>query len=224
MQWKGRYKRIPGDTSVFRVIRHRGEWVILACIKNADETIICQALSSPAEQELISAINCIKQRYGYHNGGSFLINEFGQVLVPINPTLRFCAGQINGILLFKNLDTGIITNLADDQGLEPGDFWDRPYVGMWYNLSRKNELYYWDHNKDEAVKPPVQDKQLIRRLRSLRRGTGIRIVANPFGLVLAKVPVGEFDFDQEQWQPVYVGRIDYTKWFKKEEPEWQVSS
>ncbi len=73
MQWKGgRYKRIPGDTSVFRVIRHRGgEWVIQAYIKDADETIICQALSSPAEQELISAINSIKQRYGYHNGGSF---------------------------------------------------------------------------------------------------------------------------------------------------------
>jgi hypothetical protein len=49
-------------------------------------------------------------------------------------------------------------------------------------------------------------------------------LVNPYGLVATKAPVGEFDFDEDNWKPVYIGRIDYAKWFAKEETTWRTGS
>ncbi len=97
---------------------------------------------------------------------------------------------------------------------------------MRYNLTAGGEAEFtWGGLAGpEWQNPPVQDRDLIRKLRKIRRHGAVRFIVNPYGLVLTKEPSGEFDFSEDKWEPVYVGRIDYTKWFEKEEPEWQISS
>ncbi len=223
-EWKGRYKRIQGSLSAFRVVSHAGQHVMLAYIQTVEGQVSCQALPCSDVKAMIEAINDVKWRYHGQPGGSFLINEFGQVLVPTRERIRFCVGQCAGILRFLNLDTQRIFDLADDSQLETGDAWELPYVGMPYNLSKQNQLYFWDGWNDKKLLPQVQDKDLIRKIRSIRRHGGVRILVNPYGLVATKAPVGEFDFDEDNWEPVYIGRIDYAKWFAKEETTWRTGS
>jgi hypothetical protein len=223
-EWKGRYKRIQGSSSAFHVVSRAGKYVILAYIQTEEGQVSCQALPCPDVEAMIEAINDVKRRYHSQPGGSFLINEFGQVLVPTKESIRFYVGQCTGVLQFLNLDTKRIVDLSDDSLLETGDAWDLPYVGMPYHLSIRNQLYFWDDQQNSKRLPQAQDKNLIRKIRSIRRHGGVRILVNPYGLVATKAPVGEFDFDEDNWKPVYIGRIDYAKWFAKEETTWRTGS
>ena len=63
--------------------------------------------------------------------------------------------------------------------------------------------------------PPHQDQDLIEAIREVRHWGSVKFVVNPFGLVLTKRPERQ-QWDEEKWDPVYVGRIDYQQWFAKE--------
>lgn len=215
-EWTGRYSRIPGDASVFRVVHGRyGRYVIQAYIETPDGRQICQAVECRDVDEMVDAINEVKLHYSGRPGGSFLLNEYGQVLVPTMRHGRFLVGQTTGVLPLRNLDTGEILDLSDDYFLEPGDPWELPYVGMIYHLSTFHRLYYCDNDSDHPIYPPFQDQELIRKIRSIRPYGPVRLLVNPYGIVLTKLP-GEFDFDETQWDPVYMGCIDYDLWFEKE--------
>jgi hypothetical protein len=146
-------------------------------------------------------------------GGSFCINEFGQVIVPSSDGCgrRLLVGECAGPLLFEGDDE--IIDLSDDCGLDIGDCWEKPYIGMKYQLHRDSFVYYWDEG---IVEPLCQDKDLICKMRRLRRHGPASFIVNPYGIVLMKNTEGEFNFD-ENWTAVYVSRIDYNLWFAKEE-------
>ncbi len=224
IEWSGRYGRIEGGSSAFHVVPHAGHHVIRAYIKTSEGRVTCEALPCLDIKAMIEAINDVKWRYNDQSGGSFLINEFGQVLVSNKAKVRVCVGQCTGNLRFLNLDTHQILDLSDDSKLATGDSWDLPYVGMAYILSQEHQLYFWDDRKSSKLLPQVQDRELVRKIRSIRRSGAVRFLVNPYGLVATKIPVGEFDFDEDNWEPVYVGRIDYAKWFAKEETTWRTGS
>lgn len=167
---------------------------------------------------LVDAVNAGKAFLGGGPGGSFLINERGQILVPAPNGYRVAiVGECSGPLKFKNSATGRGTlDLADDATLDPGDVWDRPYVGVPHNLSRWDEIYFWeaDAGGGEKVLPQAQDSRLIGALRRLRAWGPARFVAAYGGFVVTKVPVGSGP--RQRWEPHYVGRIDFRKWFRKE--------
>jgi hypothetical protein len=217
VEWKGRYSRIPGEPYVFHVLSCGSERALVAYIKTSDGRLVCRAPSLPDVQRLIEAVDWVKRSYHGTAGGSFLINEYGQVLVPTRWGRRFCVGSVQGALCLLHPVTGTLMNLADDSRLELGDPWELPYVGMAYNLHRSSEIYYWDCEGQVPVRPAVQDRDLVRKLRKIRRTGPMRFIVNPYGIVLTNVPVGDFDFDEDRWQPVYVGRVDYNKWFAREE-------
>lgn len=216
-EWAGRYGRIPGGLSVFKVVHSGGRQVVQAYIETSEGKIICESLQSQAVEKMIATINTVKTHHNRQLGGSFLLNEYGQVLVPTQTGQLFCVGQTTGIMLLRNLDTQEIVDLSDDTGLTTGDPWEMPYVGNVYRLSHRSYLYYWDRTTNRSIRPQFQDKDLIHKIRSVRRSGAVKLVVNPYGLVLAKVPKGAFDFDEDQWSPVYVGRINYSKWFEKED-------
>ena len=64
----------------------------------------CSAVRCAAAEELANAVERAKRHAGGGGGGSFVINEFGQVLVPASDGggRRFLAGQLEGRLLFEN--------------------------------------------------------------------------------------------------------------------------
>ena len=216
-KWSGRYRRIAGNASVFKIIHlsEYGFWPVIQW-ENNEGRITCPAQDCGEIDELVKAVNKAKNRMSDSIGGSFCVNEFGQVIVPsaYGDGNRLLVGEVEGVLLFED-DCGNRIDLSDDSSLETGDYWNKPYVGMQYNLSKASKIYYFD-NYRRSDYLSVQDEDLIRKLRKVRRYGAARFIVNPYGLVLTKVPEGEFSRDEDNWVSVFVGKINKKLWFRKE--------
>tara|TARA_B100000315_G_C14487395_1_gene545837 strand:- start:838 stop:1221 length:384 start_codon:yes stop_codon:yes gene_type:complete len=126
--------------------------------------------------------------------------------------MRVIVGEINGSILFDNpFDDEDNIDISDSGGLNCGDPWKLPYVGIPHNLNRDNEIYFrQSHQRGIDFKlPPEQDRELVNKLRNVRPTGPVRFIVNPYGIVLTKRP--------PEWEPVYVGHINYNCWFGKEE-------
>ncbi len=211
VRWSGRYRRIPGRQPVLHVRRDNSIDIVW---EGGDDTCICKACMTPEVRSLARAINRVKRERTGQPGGSFVINEYGQVICPVadGSFERFYVGDCLGAIPFVWPDGDSFT-LNDDDDLEPGDDWILPYIGIAFNLSRNNRIYFplREGYDTECVYPPQQDRQLIQALRAVRGSGGFRFIVNPHGIVLTKV-----EDDPFIWQPKYVGRIDYERWFPRE--------
>lgn len=218
--WPGRYARIPGGATAFHVRLVDGRWWPVVDWVVDDTTAQCPMVASDGAAALADAVNAGKALFGGERGGSFLINERGQVLVPASSANDYSVaivGECSGPLQFENSMVGCgVLDLADDSGLSVGDVWDRPYVGVPHQLSRRGELYFWkeDATGSGKILPLAQDSELIGALRRLRSHSPVRFVAAYGGFTLTKIPVG--NWPRQRWEPRYVGRIDFGKWFRKE--------
>ncbi len=219
--WQGRYRKPLGKASTFSLIytmEHHGFWPVMEW-NRSDEILICLACDCNSIEELVKAVNQAKIKMAGREGGAFLINEFGQVIVPSRwgDGERWLVGEVEGELFFEDPCGGYIIDMSNDAGLQTNDPWDKPYIGVQYNLrNRDSKIYYYD-NELGSSECPKQDKELIKKLRKIRRSGPARFIVNQYGLVLTKIPEGEYKEDDDKWVPVYVGRINYNLWFKKEE-------
>ena len=218
--WSGRYARIPGGTSALHVRLVDGAWWPVVEWAVDGVTAECPMVGSAGAAALASAVNAGKTFLGGERGGSFLINEYGQVLTPASTpgdARVAIVGECTGPLEFVDNAAGSGTfDLADDTGFGAGDDWDRPYVGIPHHLSSWSELYFWGvgDGAGEKLLPRVQDGELIGSLRRLRGYGAVRFLVTYGGFVLTKVPVGSWP--HERWEPRYVGRIDFARWFARE--------
>lgn len=220
--WKGRYGRVMGDRAVFHLRHTDGHlWPVLDW--QTDEGVAsCRAIECAATVELIDAVARVKRHVGGGDGGgSFLINEYGKVLVPASDGggQRYLAGRIIGRLLFENpFVPEEPIDLGDDELLENGDHWKLPYIGIPYHLHRSGNIYFYQHDTDgsRSIYPPEQDHDLINAIRNVRPYGPVRILVNPAGLVLTKVPFGIRKLSEDPWQPVFVGSINPNLWFEEE--------
>jgi hypothetical protein len=220
VRWRGRYGRVPGDSTVFHLRSlDGGYWPLVEWPQEDGETWTCPMVESPAATALAKAVKAGKQFHKSTGGGAFLINEFGQVIVPSpNERARALVGVWSGPLKFVDPD-GDIFDLYDDEGLDPGDDWPWPYIGTRYNLSKFDEIYFWSDSDTEAGKelPAAQDGDLIDAVRDLRPRGAVRLMVGCGGVVLTKVSEGSGSrWDEDLWIPTYVGRVDFRKWFAKE--------
>lgn len=221
MPWEGRYGRVIGDTTVFH-LRHVGERLWPVLLWKTDEGVAtCRAVECSAAVKLAEAVARAKRQAGGDGGGSFLINEYGQVLVPATEGggRRFLVGRLDGTLLFENpLAPGETIDLGDAELLKSGDPWGLPYVGVPYHLHRRGNIYFYRHDESggRVVSPPRQDYGLIRAIRNVRPYGPVCILVNPAGLVLTKVPSGAYPQSEDDWQSVFVGSINPNLWFEEE--------
>ena len=219
--WLGRYGRIPGEESVFHIKRVHGRMCITAIWKTGDYVATCKACNCQGVSGLTQAIIKAKKRLGGYGGGAFVINEFGQVIVPAsdNSGRRVLMGEIVGPFYLENpFDEDALIDLSNTDGLKCGDRWTQPYIGTPYNLSKRSEIYFYRKTNEggKAEYLPAQDQQLIKSLRSIRRYGAVRFIVNPYGVVLTKRPPKGDWSQQEEWQSVFVGYINYNYWFSKE--------
>ncbi len=218
--WTGRYGRIEGSGSVFRVKTVGGSKKLIITSVRDSTKACCEAQRLPAVNDLIKAVIAGKRVFGGDAGGSFLINEFGQVLVPASDGSgqRVIVGEIKGTILFDDPFTGKHIDLSDCRKLKVGDTWDRPYVGIPYNLSKGSHIYFWRvmSSGGSSEYLPDDDDDLVSRLRAIRRSGAVRFIVNPYGLVLTKRPKNESWGREEEWETVFVGNIKTQCWFKKE--------
>jgi hypothetical protein len=211
--WSGRYKRPQGEESAYHVgVDHRIEvrW------KAGPEDLTCPIEATPGAQQLAKAVNAVKRQQSGLAGGAFVINEFGQVICPIQKTYdRFLVGHAFGALRFEDaFEDGVYRSIGDDSDLVCGDEWNLPYIGMQYQLAAGGWIYYWRQGNERSgsEKPPHQDEALIERLRAIRSHGAVRFIVNHHGIVLTKSHV-----TGNTWKAVYVGRINPKLWFQREE-------
>ena len=218
--WRGRYSRPWGETSTFKIkyTMEHGFWPVVEWDRS-DERSICPACYCNSIEELVKAVNNPKISISGREGGAFVINEFGQVIVPtiLGDGERWLVGEVEGVLLFEDPYGGEIIDLSDDARLQTNDPWEKPYIGVKYNLRGDSNICYYDNKLGSTEYPPEKDRELIRKLRKVRRNGPAAFIVNQHGLVLTKIPEGEYREDEDKWVPVYVGRINYNLWFKKEE-------
>lgn len=207
--WEWNYDKPVGKEACFHVSVNN---VIRICQNQYDDSCVFEAVMTPELKTLAKAINdCkLKNSGARRKGGSFCINEFGTVIVPLAPRGRvfkkpLAIGQWTGDMYFED-DYGDEFSLDPD--LDVGDVWELPYLGMKYRLSRWDEFYYIkrDEDEEEVIKAPVHDRQLINALRSIRDDGGLTFLVNYHGNVLVK--------EEDSWEPYYAGKIDLNKWFK----------
>jgi len=219
--WDGRYARIPGDQSVFHIQTSGARWCPVIVWHREDGVGTCAAIDAPAVRKLSEAVIAAKRRLGGTGGGSFLINEFGQVLVPASDGSgrRMLVGEVSGPLIFNNpFQDRAVLDLSDASGLQCGAPWPKPYVGFPYNLSNRSLIYFYRMDDEGGCSeyPHSQDTDLVRALRTVRRSGAVRFLVNPAGIVLTKRPPDGVWSAEEQWEPVFVGRIKPSCWFGKE--------
>ncbi len=211
-RWTGRYRRIPGPQSVLHV---RWDDRVDLIWQDGSDVCTCLAHMTNDLKSLARAVNHVKRQRAGQPGGSFVINEYSQVLCPVadDSFERFHVGDCRGGITFVSPD-GEPFALNDDADLKPGDDWNLPYVGIAHNLSRNNRIYFplKEGYDTECQYPPSQDQHLIHALRRIRRHGGVRFIVNPHGIVLTKS-----EDEPSNWQPKYVGRIDYHLWFPRED-------
>lgn len=212
--WTGPYGRIPGQTTVFHVRTHPRKGVAwpLALLNQDGDQGSCWAVDGPAVQDLAKAVLRAKRFLGGGGGGEFLINEFGQVLVPA-PTgdgRRAFAGRLEGPVCLENPFDGGVFDLSNDSNLACGNPWPMPYVGCQYNLAAGGWIYTTLETKDGSTYPrlPRDGEYVVRSLRRIRPSGPARFIVNPCGLVLTKQPEGS------KWNPVYVATLKPGAWFE----------
>jgi hypothetical protein len=220
-QWKGRYGRVMSNRAVFHLRYTDGRlWPVIEW-ETSDGVATCRAIDCPAIVELVAAVARAKRHVGGDGGGSFLINEYGKVLVPASDGggQRLLAGRLTGPLLFENpLLPDKPINLGHDEILKNGDPWKLPYIGIPYHLHRRGRIYFYqqDETGGHCIYPPRQDLEWVRAIRNVRPYGPVRILVTPGGLVLTKIPSGLCTQSEDSWQPVFVGSINPSLWFEEE--------
>ena len=210
--WTGRYNRIPGKESVLNatvagsVHAYWKPW-------NTGEVLISKIVDQSAAKKMAEAINHAKALYAGSPGGSFQINEYGQVICPISrSSSRYWVGNISGVPSFADPRTpGSAFKLVLPADTEPGTPWERPYIGMKFNFESGGSIYFQEDDGDirRRIRLAETTPDLARRLRQVRGGgSTIRFVVNFHGAVLTK--------QEPDWQPVFVGFIDPASWFPRE--------
>ncbi len=220
--WDGRYTRVPGDTAVFHVRYVDGSLRVVIEWNLEGDRCTCVALHDPNVKQLVANVVQAKRAMGGNHGGSFQVNEFGQVLVPASDGrgLRMLVGEARGSLRFDHPYEDCTFTLADSFGLTRGDAWPLPYIGMPFNLSRRSRVYCKreDLESSEAEFLPLSNRELVSALRDIRPYGAVRFLVNPERIVLTRrPPEGRMDMSEEEgWEPIFVGDLDLSQWFTKE--------
>jgi len=207
-EWDGIYRTTKSHDNVFHIWSDCGDMPAVEWKRESD-VARCPAEDTQGARDLANAINSIKVKQTFYKRGSFVINEFGHVIVPfVNSDQKVCIGKVEGTLRFHNSFGSGYFSLNDDEYLKTGDFWDKPYVGIPYNYNPNDGVYY--RNDDgSTIKPVKQDPELMKKIRSIRGAATVRFIVNPNGIALIKQEV-----EWRKWKAIYIGRIDYDKWFE----------
>ena len=212
--WNGRYKITKSNENVFHLKHNQnlGQWWPTINLVDGFDTGYCPAVDAGNLRELANSVNSVKNTYHFNDGGSFLINEFGQVIVPTIGDGRVLVGEIDGKILFENVLNGGLIDLSDTSNISFGDPWTLPYIGIPYNYDPSGGVLFQERKGTFREFATNQDSDLNSKLHRIRNGEYCRFIVNPWGVVLTKKPPYLYG---GQWESVYVGKINYDMWFEK---------
>ena len=169
-------------------------------------------LTTQQHGDLVAMVNAVKLEYNGREGGAFYINEYLDVLVPATDGGCYFAGTYQAHLEF-DFDGQTISPKASP-GLQPGEPWSGPHVGIRYTLKAggrdigyetkpspnivRKELLSDYHGEDAAA-------ALSMRLARVKGEAGGRIYLNECGSFFAP-PASQGEY-------LYLGDLDDDLWF-----------
>lgn len=171
--------------------------------------------------KLVSMVNAVKTSRGSAPNGSFYINEYNQVIVPVvGSTDYFIAGIYDSRLRFQFEGKTLSGEPHDLDGnpISPGGEWTAPHPGIPYVLAAGGTDVYYDcvprPNVKKRVKlskvlDPQAALEVATMIRQHKGYSGGRFYVNEFRSIFAPIKEGY------EWQYIYIGELDLEKWFPK---------
>lgn len=174
-------------------------------------------LTTDDHAELVEMVNEVKLEHNGVAGGAFYINEYNDVLVPTMEDGTCYAGQYEKFLEFdlSGDGSGPIISPEVPPGLQPGDAWNGPHVGVRYKLTAgaKDIAYTRKAGPNREITERLSfacgakdAERLARRLGRVKGESGGRIYINEARAFFSP-PSGPDD------QYTYLGSLDEDLWF-----------
>ncbi len=178
--------------------------------------------------ELAAMVNVVKERYQERANGSFYINEYGQVIVPVRQertSIYYFAGNYSGVkqMEFEFEGKIISGNAVDLEGnkLQSGDLWVGPHPGIPYVLDASmRDIYYTSEIRPNVtVRRRLSDfvspdnlEAVTAMVRRAKRDSG-RFYVNEWGNAFAPVS------SAHQVEYIFCGKIDVSgnSWFPRDD-------
>ena len=174
--------------------------------------------------QLCQMVNSVKYHFNGRPHGSFYINEYKQVIVPVSGSDNYYyAGNYERRLRFKFDDeNGNEVELSGDavdfdgRRISPGDDWNGPHPGIPYVLAAGvNDIFYRSRprpNVERRVKlsNSIGKQRAAKIARSIRQYKGFqggRFYVNEWGTIFAPVS------GSSPLKFQYLGKINMENWF-----------
>ncbi len=177
--------------------------------------------STDAHPDLVAMVNAVKTSSGNPPNGTFYINEYKQVIVPVaKGSVYYLAGCYDKPLAFefegKHL-SGDAKDL-DENPIAPGDTWVGPHPGIPYKLcAGGNDIAYSVFPRKDVERRIRLSKEIGQDrardaasiISSVKGHAGGRFYVNEH--LNAFAPLG----DGQDLKYIYCGKIDLGMWFPK---------
>lgn len=216
----------PGNVSKdakYSVRYEKGEYVVGLFFRSTDGELWYP--TSNAHPELVERVNKIKIHFNGAPGGTFYINEYKQVLVPVgddDDVVYYYAGEYRAPLAFEFEGQVISGEPLDEDGnpLQPGAPWIGPHPGIPYVLKAGSKDVYYRYMVRPGVQREVSLSKCIGEARARRvaqelgkhKGySGGRFYVNEFGNAFAPIE------GRDGLEYVFLQKIDFACWFPKAE-------
>lgn len=175
--------------------------------------------STEDHPELVRLIGAVKEACDQPPLGSFYINEYKQVIVPVTGTTKYyLAGTYDKPLRFTFEDKVLSGEPRDLSGktLTPGNEWTGPHPGIPYVLTAGgNDIKYTKEPRPNVTQDILLSRAVGRdtakivadMIRKIKGYEGGRFYVNEFCSMFTPMTQGE------EFKYVYIGQLDLTKWF-----------
>ena len=176
-------------------------------------------MTSERHPELVAMVNAVKTAHGNPPNGSFYINEYKQVIVPVADSEDYyLAGGYEKCLRFEFEGKTLSGEPIDLTGnpLSPGDEWVGPHPGVPYVLAAGgNDIYYRSNPRPNVTKDIKLSKvvgaeiakSIADQIRAVKGFGGGRFYVNECSSMFAPVN------DGVAWQYLFIGTLDLARWF-----------
>lgn len=171
-------------------------------------------LTTGDHPDLVKMVNKVKNEINFREGGQFYINEFHHVLVPDGQGGScYYAGSYEEPLVFADGDLTVGPEASS--GLQPGDDWKGPHVGIPYVLNAgATDIRYEKVDGRRRITTFLSDERgskaalkLAQRLGKVKGTSGGRFFINEAGELFAPVGIAG------DWTYVYLGDLGEDVWF-----------
>jgi len=178
-------------------------------------------LSTNKHPLLVEMVNAVKIEYGNAPNGTFYINEYKQVIVPVpNNQNYYLAGTYREPLYFEFEGKIISGNPLDFDGnpLSIGDKWIGPHPGIPYILcAGGKDIRYEVRPRPNVIRRIIlssfigndQAAEVAEKIVRIKGSQGGRFYVNEFRAIFTPVQEGI------QTSYFYVGNISLNRWFPK---------